>query len=1008
MMRMKRRLLFMLCLLMIAVAAEAQKRTITGKIISSDDRSPIPGVNIVEKGTQNGTISDSDGGFTLSVSDNAVVIFSFVGYNTQEVSVQGQSVLDVGLVPDVTTLSEIVVIGYGQQEKKDVTGSVAAVTPRDFNRGVLASPQDMLVGKVAGVQVTTNNGAPGSGSTIRIRGNGSVNGNQDPLIVIDGFPVDNSRIGGISNPLTALNPNDIETFTVLKDASATAIYGLRASNGVIIITTKKGKEGTPQFSYNANVSFSTPMKYVDVLSGDEVRTLANELAAQGYPGINSASITRLGTQNTDWQKEIFRTSVSNDHNIGVSGTYKNFPYRISYGYTDQQGILKNTSFARNSLNVNLSPTFLDGDLKVAVTAKAMNTHQNFGEAGAVGSAVYYDPTQPVYDGNTAWGGYTTWISTASTLPNGSRDPNGIPITLATSNPLSQVEQTDNKSVVNRILGNVQIDYRLKVLPALKLTLNGGIDYQKSNGHNNAPENAAWTYANGLGRKNTYTGLNKSALLDLYANYTKAFGRNNIDVTVGHSYQSFQRDGSNFERNGAETTFTDSQLGSDGVTREPRQFVSNPNYLLSFFGRVNYSFGDKYLLTLSARDDASSRFSKDNRWIIFPAAAVAWNINKEGFLSSARSVTELKLRASIGKTGQQEVANNPYPYLSTYQVSNATAQYQFGNSFYNTYRPQAYSADLKWETTIQSDIGLDFGLFGNRLSGTIDVYRRNTNNLINNVPLVAGTNFSNFVVTNVGDLVNKGYEITLRGDVVKNDKVTWNIGANFTHNENKITKLLLIDDPGYVLDLGSIGLQRYIQGAQPGQPLYFYNVFQQVYAQSGMPIEGLYVDRTNSGGAVGDNRLNRYPLHKPQPDYTIGINSRLNYGKFDFYMQGRVSVGNYVYNGVAAGAYYDNFYYPVGYFNNLPRYINDTKFGSWQGFSDTYIQNASFFKMDNISMGYTVDKLFTEKLKARFSLTVQNAFFITKYKGIDPEVDGGIDNNLYPRPRVFVVGANVSF
>jgi TonB-linked SusC/RagA family outer membrane protein len=1005
---MKRKLLIALCMLLVAVAAEAQKRTITGNITSGDDGGALPGVNVVEKGTQNGTISDANGNYNIVVNDNAIMIFSFVGFSSQEIPVTATSVVNVKLIPDVSTLSEIVVIGYGQQEKKDVTGSVAAVGTRDFNKGVISSPQDMLIGKVAGVQVTTNSGAPGSGSTIRIRGNGSVNGNQDPLIVIDGFPVDNSSVSGIANPLAALNPNDIETFTVLKDASATAIYGLRAANGVIIITTKKGKEGKPQISYNGNFTASSPMKYVDVLSGDEVRSLANDLATQSYPGINAAAISKLGTANTDWQKQIFRTAVSHDHNLGVSGTYKNFPYRVSYGYTDQEGILKNTAFVRNSLNVNLTPTFLDGDLKVTLTAKGMNTHQNFGEPGAVGSAVYFDPTQPVYDGNTRWGGYYTWISPASTLPDGSRDPNGIPITLATANPLSRVQQTDNRSVVNRLLTNVQVDYRLKFLPALKLTLNAGFDHQKSVGHNNAPNDAAWTYANGGGRRNDYTGNNVSKLLDLYANYSKGFGRHNIDATVGHSYQSFQRDGTNFERNGDETTFTDSQLGSDGVTREPRKFVSNPNYLLSFFGRVNYSFGDRYLLTVSARDDASSRFSKENRWVIFPAAAVAWNINKEGFLSGSKAVSNLKLRASIGRTGQQEVANNPYPYLSTYQVSNATAQYQFGNSFYNTYRPQAYSANLKWETTVQTDVGLDFGLFGDRLTGTIDVYQRKTNNLINNVPLVAGTNFSNFVVTNVGTLQNKGVEVTIRGDIVRTSNFTWNLGFNFTHNENRVNKLLLTDDPNYVLSLGNIGLQRYIQGAQAGQPIYFYNVFQQVYNQTGAPIQGLYVDRTGSGGAVADNPLNRYALHKPQPDYLVGINTRLTYKKFDFYAQGRLSVGNYVYNGVAAGAYYDNFYYPVGYFNNLPRYVNDTKFGSWQGFSDYYVQNASFFKMDNMSLGYNADKLFTEKLKARFSFTVQNAFFVTKYKGIDPEVDGGIDNNIYPRPRVFVLGINLTY
>jgi TonB-linked SusC/RagA family outer membrane protein len=997
----------MLCFL-VAVTGIAQERVITGTVTSSDEGTGLPGVNVVEKGTQNGTITDQNGSFKINVNDGATLVLSFVGYASQEIAVQGQTSLNVSLEPDVTTLSELVVIGYGQQEKKDVTGALGVITPKDFNRGIVSSPQDMILGKLAGVVVTNNNGAPGAGSTIRIRGNGSVNGSQDPLIVIDGFPVDFSGISGSANPLSSINPNDIESITVLKDASATAIYGLRASNGVIIVTTKKGREGKPQIAYNGNYSLATPMRFVDVLSGDEVRTLADELATEGYPGVNAAAIARLGTENTNWQEEIFRNAFTHDHNLSVAGTANNFPYRVSYGFTDQQGILKNTGFMRNSLNVNLTPTFLNGNLKVTLSLKASNSKSNFGAPGAVGSAVAFDPTQPVMDGNTTWGGYWTWISTASTLPGGARDPNGIPITLATSNPVSLVEQTDNRSVLNRGLVNAQIDYRLPMMPELKLTVVGGYDYQKSVGHNNAPENASWTYANGGGRKNDYTGLNKAGLFDIYLNYAKSFGQHTLDATVGHSYQSFTRDGTNFERNGDETTFTDSQLGDDGVTRVPREFVGNPLYLLSFFGRANYQFAEKYLVTLSARNDASSRFSEENRWVVFPAAALSWRINKEGFMSGATTVTDLKLRASIGKTGQQEVSGNPYPYLSTYQVSNATAQYQFGSAFYDTYRPQAYNADLRWETTVQTNIGIDFGFFSNRLTGTVDFYNKDTEDLINTVPLPAGSNFSNFVVTNVGNLTNKGYEVTLRGDVVKSDKVTWNIGFNFSHNKNNVTKLLFVDDPTYVLEGGGIGLQRYIQGSKPGQPVSYFNVFQQVYGQDGMPIEGLYVDRVGTGGAVTDNLQNRYPLHKPMADYTMGINSAVNFGNWDFYLSGRVNIGNYVYNQVAANAYYDNFFYPVGYSNNMPRYIYDTKFGAWQGYSDYYIQNASFFKMDNMSLGYNVDQLFTQKLKGRFMFTVQNAFYITKYSGIDPEMSNGIDNNIYPRARTFVFGLNLTY
>jgi iron complex outermembrane receptor protein len=529
-------------------------------------------------------------------------------------------------------------------------------------------------------------------------------------------------------------------------------------------------------------------------------------------------------------------------------------------------------------------------------------------------------------------------------------------------------------------------------------MNTGIDYASSTGHNNYSNNAAWTYP-GLGQKLDYTGVTKSRLLDLYANYSKVIDNHKIDATVGYSYQAFDRDGSNFQRNGAETIFTNSALTSDGK-HVPQPLVSNPNVLLSFFGRLNYSFKDKYMLTASFRDDASSRFAKQNRWVVFPAIGGAWRINKESFMEGAKFFSDLKVRASYGITGQQDVANNAYPYLSTYQVSNSTAQYQFGNTFYNTYRPQAYDANLKWETTAQTDIGIDFGIFNNRITGTVDYYQKETSNLIVTVPTAAGSNFSNFVTTNVGNLENKGYEITLRGVAIKKQDLEWDIGFNFTHNENKITKLIASNDPTFTIPYGGIGLSKYIQTIQVGSPIYSYLVNQQVYDTKGKPVEGVYV------GTNGTTPFNVF--HKPQPDYLMGINSRVNYKKWDFYFQSRVSLGNYNYNAVAASAYYANLFYTTGYFNNLPSSVNDTKFSSIQSYSSHYVQNASFFKMDNISLGYNFQQLFTQKLRARLSFTVQNAFWISKYKGIDPEVDGGIDNNIYPRPRVFLLGFNVTY
>jgi iron complex outermembrane receptor protein len=546
-----------------------------------------------------------------------------------------------------------------------------------------------------------------------------------------------------------------------------------------------------------------------------------------------------------------------------------------------------------------------------------------------------------------------------------------------------------------------------------LTVNGGIDYSDSKGHNNVSNDAAFTFGNGGGQRIDYTGVNKSKLLDVYANYFKQLGKNKLDVTAGYSYQNFERDGSNFARNGQEgtaTVYTDSQTGVDGVTQEPRKYIPNPNTLLSFFGRLNYSFDDRYLVTLSFRDDASSRFSKQNQWVVFPAASAAWRVNKESFMAGVTFLSDLKLRGSYGITGQQDVSgNNPYPYLSTYQKSTTTAQYQFGPTFYPTYRPQPYDANLKWETTAQADVGIDFGILNNKITGTVDYYQKNTSNLINSIPVAAGTNFSNYLITNVGNLVNKGYEITLRAVALKTQDLEWNVGFNFTRNENKVTKLLKNDDPTYIgIGAGGIGLQKNIQNIQVGYPIYSYFVYQQVYESNGSPIEGLYVDRTGLGGSVTANENNKYRFHKPQPDYLMGINTRLNYKQWDFYLSGRVSLGNYVYNNNFANANYSNLYYSTGYFNNLPRAINDTHFSTLQSFSDYYVQNASFFKMDNVSLGYNLNELFTEKLKARVSFTIQNAFFITKYKGIDPEVNGGIDNNIYPRPRVFMLGLNLNY
>jgi TonB-dependent starch-binding outer membrane protein SusC len=1006
------RKLLIIFFVLAGVHSWAQSRTVTGNVTSGDDGTPLPGVSIVEKGTSNGTVTNSDGNFSINTNDNAILVFSFVGYKSQEVAVGGQTTLSISLATDITALNEIVIIGYGQQKREDVTGAVTAITSRDFNKGVMTSPQDLLLGKLAGVQITSNSGAPGSGSTIRIRGGSSLSASNDPLIVIDGYPVTSSGIGGASNMLAALNPNDIESYTVLKDASATAIYGSRASNGVIIITTKKGAAGKPTLNYNLNVSAGTPIKYFDVLSADEYRTLVTDLATAGtVSGLNTGALDRLGDADTDWQKEIYRTAISHDHNLNFSGTTQGVPFRVSYGFTDQQGILENTSSKRNSLSLNVNPSFLEDNLKVNVSAKFSNTKNNFGNQGAVGAAVGFDPTQAVRNNNTRYGGFFAWTTDIN-------DPNSDRSSLAPSNPVALVELADNKSDVNRMLGTIQLDYRFPFLPELRANLNTGIDYISSEGHNFTSKLAAWSPDAGEGQKINYTGDNKSKLFDLYLNYVKEFGSSKIDATGGYSYQDFENTGTNFSTNWDQTRFYDYQIDStdfadaDGDTI-PRHYSPEYNTLLSFFGRVHYSLLDKYLLTVTFRTDASSRFHEDIRWGKFPSVAFAWNMKKEAFMQAINDISSMKLRLGYGVTGQQNIGRT-YPYLSIYEKSTTTAQYQFGNSFYPTWRPNPYVGKIKWEETTTLNAGLDFGIIGDRLTGTVDVYKRITNDLLNFIQIPAGSGFSNYVTTNVGDLENKGIEVTLNAKAIDKKDLSWNVGYNFTHNKNEITRLLKTPDPNYEgVHVGGISgaVGNTIQIHSVGYPASSFYVFQQVYNDDGMPIEGLYVDRTGSGGSVTANSRNKYHYHSPAPNMLMGLYSNLRYKQFDFYFSGRFSFDNYVYNNRASTANYNTVFYNLGgggFFNNVPAYINDTEFFSAQYWSDTYVTNASFFKMDNISLGYDITGESASKLKARVSFTVQNAFTITKYEGIDPEVDGGIDNNIYPRPRNFVLGVNLTY
>lgn len=972
-----------------AFQAFAQDIQVSGKVSDAKDGSSLPGATVQVKGTTTGMLTDLDGKYSLKVKQGSILTFTFIGYNTQEITITNQRVLDIALQQSSTTLEQVLIIGYGQVKKSDATGSISVTSSKDFNKGAITSPQDLLVGKSAGVVITSNGGAPGSNSTIRVRGGSSLTATNDPLIIVDGVPLDNRGISGMGNPLASVNPNDIETFTVLKDASATAIYGSRASNGVILITTKRGKVGSAmKITYDGNTSISTATKFLDVYSGDEFRKMAWD--HRSLYDINGFS--RLGQENTNWQNEIFRTAISQDHNLSVSGAYKSLPYRASAGYTDQNGILKNTDMQRTTLALSLDPSFLKDHLKVSINAKGMNIDNNFGNTDAIGSAISMDPTKPVMNGNTRYGGYYEW--TIDGTPNGNETAFG-------ANPVAQAELRDNKSNGKRLIGNVQFDYKFHMIPDLRANLNLGLDYTKSKGHDNTDTTATWMRRGRWGQIKNYDGEYSNKLLDFYLNYTKDLKgiSSKIDLTAGYSWNHIRRDESRLDLSVVDVKHPRVPASDSAAT-------ATESYLVSFFGRLNYTLLDRYVVTFTLRDDGSSRFAKDNRWGLFPSAALAWKIKDEVFFRDIKALSELKIRAGWGKTGQQNIQDNDYPAQAKYDISLIGYSYQFGNLFYPTLRPGPYDENIKWESTTTQNIGLDFGFFNNRISGSFDLYKRVTNDLLSRIAIPNGSNFSNRLLTNVGSLENKGAEFTLNLIPVSTDKQNLTVGFNVTYNKNQITKLLRTDDPNYIgIPTGSIGLGVNTQIQQVGSPTNSFFVNQQVYDENGNPVEGVFVDLSGEGGAINGIDKNKYTDKKPAPDYLMGLSARYSYKNFDLGASSRISIGNYVYNAVASGASYD-VRYALGYWANAPKYLEDIKFVTRQQFSDYFVQDASFFKLDNVSAGYAFNNIY-KSFSARVSFTVQNVFTITKYKGLDPEVDGGIDNNFYPRPRTFIIGVNLT-
>ncbi|WP_430812094.1 MULTISPECIES: SusC/RagA family TonB-linked outer membrane protein [unclassified Carboxylicivirga] len=984
------KLLFMLVALFSFNALYAQEMTVSGTVTDAADGMPLPGVTVAVKGTTTGTVTMPDGKFTLTLENGQTLVFSFIGYKSQEL-VATSSTINIALEEDVIGMEEVVVIGYGSVKKEDATGSISAISTKDFNPGAIASPQDLMVGKAAGIQITSTGGAPGAGSTIRIRGGSSLNASNDPLIVIDGVPIDTEGVDGMQNPLNVVNPNDIESFSVLKDASATAIYGSRASNGVIIITTKKGQKGSRmKVNYSGNFSVSAAADLLDVMDGNQYRQFILETYGEGSKAVNR--VNQYPEQNTDWQDEIYRVAMGTDHNVSLSGAYKNLPYRLSVGYTDQQGIIETSSMNRTTVGLNLNPTLFDNHLKVGVNAKYMFVNNTFSNDDAIGTAVSFDPTKPVYDQNSPYGGYYTWVDDSEPKPK--------PIPIATMNPVAQLNLRDNQSDVHRYIINAKFDYSLHFFPAITATLNLGYDGSKSEGRTITQPTAAWSSPNDPNRAGEYSPYNQdkeNKTLDFYLNYNGDFGDHNLKVMAGYAYQDFYREGDNVTYNFDRT---------NEVT--PFKPYKAQNNLQSFFGRAEYNYDGRYLLNFTMRADGTSRFSEDNRWGIFPAVGLAWRLINEDFLKDSRVVSDLKLRLGWGITGQQGVTAD-LPYQGPYVSSNNTAMYPWDGGYVNTLRPDGYDENIKWEETTTYNVGVDYAFLKNKFSGSAEFYYRETKDLLNMVPIAAGANLINELVTNVGSLENIGVEVGLTYRPIVKSDFYWEVGANFTYNQNEITKLTTSDDPTFLGNqVGGIagGTGSNIQINSVGYPANSFFVYQQVYDEAGNPLEGVYVDQ-NEDGLIND--FDKIRVGQAAPTTLVGINTRLEYKDWDFSLSGRMQFGASVYNNNAStmGVKQDTYNSGGNYLSNrLPMAAQG--FNNYQYWSSHYIEDASFFRMDNISLGYSFNNISKNNMRLRVSVTGQNLFVISDYNGVDPEVSSGIDNNFYPRARTFMLGVNLGF
>ena len=980
----KRSLLLVALFVIGCLQLMAQTRTIKGEVTDAQNGEALIGATVMVEGEKGGTVTDFDGNFSLQVSSSAKKIkVSYIGYIDKVLSVSDN--MKVKLESDSKALADVVVIGYGTARKSDLTGSVATVKSKDFNKGLVSSPEQLINGKVSGVQIMSNSGSASAGSTIRVRGGASLNASNDPLIVLDGVPLEQGGISGnSSNFLSMINPSDIESMTVLKDASSTAIYGSRASNGVIIITTKKGQQGAVKVNFNTTNSLQTRAQMVDMLSRDEFVNVINQ-----FGDANQKSL--LGTANTDWNDEVYRTAFGTDNNLSVSGSIdKWLPFRVSVGYYNQSGLVRKDNVERWTGNVVLTPSFFQDHLKLTINAKGTLNNNSFNNGGAVWAAATFNPTIPVYSGNDKYGGY-----------NEALDADGYPVNAGVRNPRGLVDLYDSKSKVSRFIGSMDVDYKVHFLPDLKLHATVGADYAKGDGTIYVPAYAAQSYNKdeSLGGSDYKYGpqKNENRLLTLYANYAKYFEdiKSNVDLTAGYDYQ--------YWKSTTPLYYTKSAAGTNLSTVKASDYR---HVMLSYYGRINYSFDGKYLLTATVRRDASSRFSKDTRWGTFPSVALGWTLTEEPWLKNQKVLSNLKLRASYGVTGQQEGIGN-YNYLPVYTYSVTGAEAFINGQYINTYRPEAYVSDLKWETTTSWNFGLDFGFLDGRIGGAIDFYTRKTKDLLASVPTAAGTNFSKTILTNVGNVDSKGIEVSLNATPIQTKDWEWNLSYNFTWQDMKVKNLSLTKGGSQTNVKVGPSIDAYqFQVLSEGYEPYMFYVYHQLYdSKTGKPIEGAYAD-LNNDGEINESDLYRY--HSPAPKYIMGLSTSLRYRQLTLGMSFRANIDNYVYNGMgmSTGAF-ETVSYNNSQLNNLNTSFLKTGFKTRQYLSDYYVENASFLKLDNLSLSYNVGKI-NKWASLTVSAMVQNVFTITGYSGTDPEVPNGMDNSFYPRPRTYSVSLGLQF